>query len=90
MKPAALVFLRDDLAAQRLVVAWPLVTKRDAEQAALLDEWAGLANVPRHMAVKLARVLVAHGLCKADGTVDALAEQFVASQATSRIRGLRK
>lgn len=90
MKPSALVFLRDDLAAQRMVVAWPLVTRRDAAEGDLLDEWAALAGVPRHVAPKVARVLRAHELVRDDGTIDTLAEQFIASQATSAIRGLRR
>ncbi len=80
MKAAALVYLRDNAAAQRLVVAWPLVSGRDAEESQVAAEWASLADVPRHRVPGIAKVLRAHGICLPDGTVDPLAEKFVENQ----------
>jgi hypothetical protein len=89
VRPAALVYLRDDLAAQRMVVAWPLLT-RDGKQAPSLNEWSKLASVPRHVVARIAPVLQAHEIVRADGTVDPLAEQFVTAQVQSTLRGARR
>ena len=90
MKPAALVYLRDNVAAQRLAVAWPLVPNRARGEKALVREWARLADVPPHQAEALAAVLRAHGICRDDGTVDPLAEQYVSNQVASSLKGVRK
>ena len=90
MKPAALVFLRDNVAAQRLAVAWPLIPDRTRGEKALVREWARLADVPPHQAEALAPVLRGHAICLDDGTLDKLAEQYIQSQVQSTIRGSRK
>ena len=90
MKPAALVYLRDNVAAQRLAVAWPLVTDRGRSEKLVLRDWARVADVPPHQAEALAPVLRSHGICRDDGTLDPLAEQFVAAQVQSSIRGSRR
>lgn len=90
MKPAALVYLRDNVAAQRLAVAWPLAFEHGRTVKARVREWARLADVPQHQAEALAAVLRAHGICRDDGTVDPLAEQYVGAQVQSTIRGTRR
>ncbi len=90
MKPAALVYLRDNVAAQRLAVAWPLAFEHGRGEKALLRNWARIADVPPHQAQALAAVLRAHGICRDDGSVDPLAEQYVANQVASSLKGARK
>jgi hypothetical protein len=90
VKPAALVYLRDNPAAQRLVVAWGLVAPRTGPARSLVARWAALADVPPHVAARLAPVLRAHQLVHDDGTVDPLAEQFIASQVMSSMKGVRR
>lgn len=90
MKPAALVYLRDNVAAQRMAVAWPVAFERARTEKARLREWARVADVPRHQAEALAAVLRAHGICRDDGTVDPLAEQYVSNQVASSLKGARK
>lgn len=90
MKPAALVFLRDSVAAQRLAVAWPGLESRALPEKALGREWARLADVPPHQAEALAPVLRRHGICLPDGTTDPLADQYIQAQVQTTIRGLRK
>jgi len=82
MKPTALVYLRDNEAAQRLVVAWPLVPaeqRASATQAGLVA-WSNLSDVPLETARRLALVLLAHGIVLEDGTVARDAENFIAAQ----------
>lgn len=90
MKPAALVYLRDNVAAQRLAVAWPLVEGRTRTEKIVLREWARVADVPPHQAEALAAVLRAHGICRDDGTVDPLAEQYIGAQVQATIRTARR
>lgn len=90
MKPAALVYLRDNVAAQRMAVAWPVAFERARSTKARLREWARVADVPRHQAEALAAVLRAHDICRDDGTVDPLAEQYVSAQVQSTIRGMKR
>ena len=90
MKPAALVYLRDNVAAQRLAVAWPLVPDRTRPEKALVRAWAELADVPPHLAEALAPVLRSHGICRDDGTIDPLAEQYIGAQVQATIRGPRR
>jgi len=86
VKPAALVYLRDNVAAQRLAIAWPLVTDRARTENVVVREWARIADVPPHVAEGLAAVLRAHGICRDDGTIDPLAEQYIGAQVQSTIR----
>ena len=90
MKPAALVYLRDNVAAQRLAVAWPLVPERARAEKAVVRDWARIADVPPHQAESLAPVLRSHGICRDDGTIDPLAEQYIGAQVQSTIRGPRR
>ena len=90
MKPAALVYLRDNVVAQRLAVAWPLVPDRTRGAKAVLRDWARIADVPPHMAEALAPVLRSHGICRDDGTLEPLAEQYIGAQVQSTIRGPRR
>ena len=90
MRPAALVFLRDNPAAQRLAAAWPHVTRRDAAPLALAAEIAALANVARSVAAKTLPVLRAAAICRDDGTLDPLAEQYIAAQVNTTIRSARR
>lgn len=90
MKPAALVYLRDNVAAQRMAVAWPLAFEQGRGEKARVRAWARLADVPPHLAEALAAVLRAHGICRDDGTVDPLAEQYVANQVASSLKGAKK
>jgi hypothetical protein len=90
VNPAALVFLRDNVAAQRLAVAWPLAFGQGRTGKSLIRDWARLADVPPHQAEALAAVLRAHDICRDDGTLDKLAEQYVQSQVQTTLRGLRK
>lgn len=90
MKPAGLVFLRGNDAAQRLAIAWPLVENRAVAEPDLVREWARLADVPPHVAERLAIVLWRHEICRADGTVDPLAEAFVASLVQKTLPRTRK
>ena len=69
MKAAALVYLRDKVAAQRLAVAWPLVPDRTRGEKAVLRDWARVADVPQHQAEALSPVLRSHGICRDDGWV---------------------
>ena len=88
MRPAALVYLRDNDAAQRLVVAWPLVCKRDirVDQA----HWSKMADVPLWRVEALHQLLVEHGICNFDGTIDPLAERFIASQVAAAIKAAQR
>ncbi len=90
MKPAALVYLRDNVAAQRLAVAWPLVEDRGRSEKLVVRDWARIADVPPHQAEALAPVLRSHGICRDDGTIDPLAEQYIGAQVQSTIRGPRR
>ncbi len=90
MKPAALVYLRDNVAAQRLAVAWPLVEDRARAEKSVLRDWARLADVPLHQAEALAPVLRSHGICRDDGSLDPLAEQYIGAQVQATIRGPRR
>lgn len=90
MKPSGLVFLRDSPHAQRLAVAWPLVEDRTLPEKDLVREWARLADVPPHVAERLAVVLWRHEVCRADGTVDPLADAFVASLVQKTLPRSRK
>jgi len=90
VKPAALVYLRDNVAAQRLAVAWPLVEGRTRAEKIVLREWARIADVPPHVAESLAAVLRAHGICRDDGTIDPLAEQYIGTQVQATIRTSRR
>jgi len=90
VKPAALVYLRDNVAAQRLAVAWPLVTDRTRAEKTVVRDWARIADVPPHVAEGLAAVLRAHGICRDDGTIDPLAEQYVGAQVQATIRTPRR
>lgn len=90
MKPAALVYLRDNVAAQRLAVAWPLVPDRTRGEKAVLRDWARVADVPPHQTEALAPVLRSHGICRDDGTIDPLAEQYIGARVQATIRGPRR
>lgn len=87
MRPAALVYLRDNDAAQKLVVAWPLVWTGDT--CANLARWSKLADVPLWRVEALLPVLAEHGICRDDGTIDPLAERFIASQVAAAIKAAR-
>jgi hypothetical protein len=83
---AEFVYLRDNPAAQRMAMAWPLVPDHTATGKRLARMWAELADVPPHRAGPLARVLRAHGICRDDGTTERAAIEFIASQVRSTIR----
>jgi hypothetical protein len=83
---AVFVYLRDNPAAQRMAMAWPLVPDHTATGKRLVRMWAELADVPPSRAVALARVLRAHGICKDDGTTEKAAIEFIASQVRSTIK----
>ena len=92
MKTTALIYLADDKLAQRLVVAWPLAYA--AKQTDRDETWldlAGLANRSERDTSKLKmRMLLAHGICRADGTVDPTAEAFIARIASKAIGGVKR
>ena len=90
MKPAALVYLRDNVAAQRLAVAWPLVPDRSRSEKLVVRDWARLADVPPHQAEAIAPVLRSHGICRDDGTLVPLAEQYLGAQVQATIRTARR
>ena len=90
MKPAALVYLRDNVAAQRLAVAWPLIPDRSRSEKLILRDWARIADVQPHLAESLAPVLRSHGICRDDGTIDPLAEQYIGAQVQATIRSPRR
>lgn len=83
---AVFVYLRDNPAAQRMAMAWPLVSDHKATGKRLVSMWAELADVPPQRAAPLARVLRAHGICRDDGTTERAAIEFIASQVRSTIR----
>jgi hypothetical protein len=76
MKPAALIYLQDSQPAQRLAVAWPLVPAGQREDPAA---WARLAGLTIADAERYGSVLLAHGICLPDGTLDHDAENFIAA-----------
>ena len=77
MKPAALVFLAGNSVAQKLAITWPIVP---ADERCGFGAWARLADVLEHRAQAIGQVLRAHEICLPDGTLDPLAEQYIASQ----------
>jgi hypothetical protein len=91
MNPEALVFLCDDLAAQKLAVAWPLVPRSYLKRrdgtigAATIARWADLSGVNENVTRRIGAVLRAHGICRDDGTTEKLALDFISSQAMAAI-----
>lgn len=87
MKPTALVYLRDDPAAQRMVVAWPLVPiahgPRDTAKG--LAAWAAAANVSLHIVGRLSIVLRLHEIVLPDGTVAPDATNYIAALVSTSI-----
>lgn len=83
MKIAALIYLAGDDSAQRLVMAWPLL--QPAERGRPLTErtlrtWAHLASVSELAAEQLGPPLVLHDIVLADGSIDPLAEDYIAQR----------
>ena len=88
MRPTALIFLRDNPAAQRMAVAWPAAFPGDVEGR--LARWAAAADVHPALAEKLAHVLAIHGIVRPDGTVEPDAENYVAAVVSASIPRRKK
>ncbi len=82
---AAVVFLSRDEAAQRLALAWSKVD-RSLSDRARLAAWAAAAGVSRSVAERVTRVLLLHGICKEDGSLDGEASRVLAHAAAAALR----
>ncbi len=71
--------------AKRLAVAWQYLGKDRSDEA-----WRTLAVVPRYRAVKHMGILKTSGVCRADGTVDPLALQFIGAHTMKGLRSTTK
>ncbi len=87
MDHAALIFLIDDIAAQRLAVAWPQVKGRESELTTSVETaWAHVAGVPIERVKALGPMLIANHICLADGSTNPQAMQLVRGEIASRLR----
>lgn len=81
----AVTLLLDDAEARRLIVSWPLVPPH-LDGAAMVHAWSRRSGVALTRTIRLAEVLIAHGLCAPDRTVDPEAERVVAHVAAQALR----
>lgn len=80
----AVTLLAESEEARRLVVSWRLVP-RDASGTDLLLTWARVSAVRYHEVERWAPVLEAHGICRADRTVDPDAMRAVKHLAAQQV-----
>jgi len=81
----AVAVLAEDPDARRLVVAWPLV-EAGLTDTALLVAWSRVSAVPLSRVRRLGEVLVRHGICRPDRTVDPEATRVVQHLAAEVLR----
>lgn len=86
MHPSALVFLQGDVKAQRLAVAWPLAYRPNSKENAIYDRWCVASGLPLSIVVRIGPSLRANGICRDDGTVDPLAQQYISAQVQKTLR----
>lgn len=82
MLPTALIFLADR-AALYLAAAWPSLPLRTDH------EWARAAGVTFQNVRRHGPVLRQHHICRSDGTLDPLAEQYVTAAVAAQLSKLQ-
>ena len=86
MDPAALLLLKDNEVAQRLVAVFPrLQWKRRGDRKRRCELWAKLAGVRVADVQQFHDMLVDNEICTLDGNVDPLAHSYVTRLALARL-----
>jgi len=67
---AALVVVADDISALKAMVSWPLVFHLNG--LTRMRRWAEVSGLPKAELKRVEPILMGHGICRLDGSVDEL------------------
>lgn len=86
---AAVALLADDRDAQRMAISWHLV-EPGLRDAAMRVAWARVSGVPLSVVSRRAAVLIGHGICREDRTVEPEADRVLQHLAAERLRAAQR
>lgn len=86
MSPHAILFLKKNEVAQLLASAWPKVHFSRGARKKRIEVWARVAGVRRADVAMFHDMLFENEICRADGTLDPLADSWLTRHALAGMK----